>query len=200
MFCGGKHEIVSRYKKGDKMNKKIVYSIMLATQLIIPGSMIFQNEAVLRTGNPYKFKTAPVDPYDAMRGKYVALSVVAADVTYDGKRDIKPGQIVYPILEQDADGFARFKAVAFTRPLIGDYIEAKAGWISNGKLRLQLPFDRYYMNEYKAQQAQDLYRKYSTKNNQDAYVVVMVSKGRAVIKDLYVAGKPIAELAKSDEN
>jgi len=182
------------------MNTKIIYSLMLAAQLIIPGSMIVQNEAVLRAGNPYKFKTAPVDPYDVMRGRYVALGVAVDEVAIDSSKDIKRGQIVYAILEQDDTGFAKFKDVALKRPRDGDYIEAKAGWTGNGKLNLELPFDRYYMNEYKAPKAEELYRKYSSKDNQDAYIIVKVLKGRAVIKDLYVGGKPIADLVKGENN
>lgn len=58
------------------MNRNLLLALLVvlaAAQLAVPASMIVQRETVLTQGRVYKFKTAPVDPVDAFRGRYVAL-------------------------------------------------------------------------------------------------------------------------------
>ena len=46
---------------------------MVMVHLYVPAKMIFNKEAVLAQGKDYRFKTAPIDPYDPFRGKYIDL-------------------------------------------------------------------------------------------------------------------------------
>ena len=61
-----------------KLNKSLTIGIFVTVaflQLLIPIQMITSRERILDKGTLYKFRTRPVDPYDAFRGKYVALSI-----------------------------------------------------------------------------------------------------------------------------
>ena len=60
-----------------KKRKLLITSFILLclVQTAVPLSMIARREFTLRNGRVYKFKTAPVDPYDAFRGRFVALAV-----------------------------------------------------------------------------------------------------------------------------
>ena len=60
------------YKKQIKLTVLIIFIISLLT---VPLTMIKQQEKVLTQGVEYKFKTAPIDPYDYFRGRYVALGI-----------------------------------------------------------------------------------------------------------------------------
>jgi len=51
----------------------IVFVLVAFAQLAVPGSLIWKREHTLRQGNVWKFRTAPVDPVDVFRGRYVAL-------------------------------------------------------------------------------------------------------------------------------
>ena len=56
------------------MKSKLIIGLFLGVsfiQIITPLSMIIKRESVLKNGGQFKFKTAPVDPYDAFRGRYV---------------------------------------------------------------------------------------------------------------------------------
>ena len=55
----------------------IVFIIVAAIQAAVPGSMVWKREHTLREGSVWKFRTAPVDPVDAFRGRYVALQFEA---------------------------------------------------------------------------------------------------------------------------
>ena len=57
------------------------FAALALAQLAAPLLQIAKYEAVIAYGAEYKFKTAPVDPPDVLRGRYVALDFVAADLS-----------------------------------------------------------------------------------------------------------------------
>lgn len=172
---------------------------MFLAQWAVPASIIWRYETVLKDGKVFKFQTRPVDPYDAFRGRYVALGFTqeSAPLT-DPSRLPESGQRLCALVENDTNGFARIKGLVFERPPAGDYINVKIRYaVSPTNVLIQLPFDRYYMNEKLAPAAETAYREHSRRGGQqDAYVTVRVQNGRAVIEELYVAGKPIREFLK----
>ena len=60
-----------------KNNKYIIglFLCLFAVQIAVPVYMIVNREKTLVLGKQFKFHTVPVDPYDAFRGRYVALAV-----------------------------------------------------------------------------------------------------------------------------
>jgi uncharacterized membrane-anchored protein len=175
--------------------------VVFLAQLSAPISMIFGQERVLRTGTQYKFKTAPVDPYDAFRGRYVALAFENNFVPIAPSVLIENGTRVYAVLAVDPDGFARFDGFELRKPASGDYIETHALWTDEGKLHLNIPFDRYYMREELAPQAELAYREHSSNFGvHDAYVTVRVRFGRAAVEELFIDGKPIYDFLAETPN
>lgn len=166
---------------------------MALLQVGVPLSMIARREATLKNGQPLKFKTAPVDPYDAFRGRYVALNVEQNTFTATNAPDFVRNQPVFAIIGEDDDGFAFITDVTPRRPRQGHYIKARVWYRSGDELRIRFPFDRYYMNEKLAPEAERAYRDHSRRSQHDAYIRVRVSGGFAVLEELYVADKPIRE-------
>jgi uncharacterized membrane-anchored protein len=179
------------------MRSQIKFGLFVAMallQLAAPASMILSHERTLAAGAAYKFRTAPVDPYDAFRGRYVALSFERSEAKLAAGVSASPGQTVYATLEISDDGFAKFGVAALAPPKDLPYLKVKAGYSSgDGAINLQLPFDRFYMEETKAPAAEAAYRAHNRQGAQDAYVVVRVRDGGGVIEDLYVGGKPIRD-------
>ena len=177
----------------------LMVAIFLA-QWAIPASIIWRFETVLANGMVFKFKTQPVDPYDAFRGRYVALGFAQESVPWtwtDATQHSEHGQNLFALIENDTNGFARIKKLSAERPQTGDYIGVKIRYAMPPiNFFVQLPFDRYYMNEKLAPAAEEAYRQHARRGQQDAYVTVRVHNGRAVIEELYVAGKPIREFLK----
>ena len=170
-----------------------VFICVALLQLAVPLSMISRREVTLRHGRQYRFKTAPVDPYDAFRGRFVALGMENNSGPPAAGAQFSRGQKAYALIEEDGEGFARIAEVSPTRPREGGYITARVRYASGDTVHLGLPFDRYYMNERRAPQAERAYRDHSRRGNRDAYVAVRVRSGFAVLEELYVAGKPILE-------
>jgi len=178
------------------MNKRILFAVMVVAQLCVPAWMIASQETVLKKGTVYRFKTAPVDPYDAFRGRYVWLSTELRSAPYANKKEMFSGRTIYVVLEQNSEGFAAVKEVKLSPPQGEDYIKTKANYYYNQQVHFNLPLSRFYMNEQKAPQAERLYRENNRRDKRDAYITARVHKGSVVIEDLYVAGQPIMDYFK----
>lgn len=172
----------------------ILFALLALVQLAVPAWMIALHEIILRSGKIIRLRTAPVDPYDAFRGRYVQLGFEPNHAPLaNPSRTVTPRQTVYVLLAQGPDGFARFTGVAPTPPASGDYLQARVSYVADKEVFLQLPFSRYYMNEKLAPQAETAYRERSSRVAQDAYVTIRVKNGVGVLEELYLGGKPIRE-------
>ena len=177
--------------------------VIAAGHLAIPASMIHRQETTLSQGRAYKFKTRPVDPYDAFRGRYVALAFEQEHAPWRGTNPVPYRVRGYAGVVEGPDGFAVVREVSQQPPATGDFfkVQVNPGWGTNtGMAYFTMPFDRYYMEETKAPQAERAYWEQSNRRGQtnlSTYAVVRVRNGHAALADLYLAGKPINQHVKS---
>lgn len=176
----------------------------LVIQWYVPLSMIVSAEKVLSSGTLYRFRTAPIDPVDYFRGRYLVLNFEedeafpGDDYAWDSAKER-----AYVTLSADAEGFARFERVYRERPASGeDYIEvlARKHWDreKEGLLQLELPVDRFYMEEFKAPKAEEFYNSVMQDRNggrqeKEAWVEAKVLDGRMIVEELVVGNRPIRE-------
>ena len=183
------------------MKTRLIIGLFLCVafaQIVIPLSMIAKRESVLKNGVQFKFKTAPIDPYDAFRGRYVALRIEGNYVPTIKELRLSSGQTVYALIDIDNQGFAKFTTVATNRPHGKSYIQTKVRYISGDKVYLDLPIDRYYMEEKVAPAAERIYRQHAQRDKQDAYVVVRIKDGFAVVENLFVGGQRIEDAVRQE--
>lgn len=102
----------------------IVASAAFVLQAGILASMIIQREIILKQGELYKFKVAPVDPYDAFRGRYVAINLEGAG-PFRTDNEFPRGMNLYPSLVKDANGIASLTNLAIKPPAGSPYIKVK---------------------------------------------------------------------------
>lgn len=172
----------------------IAFAIIAVLQAAAPLKMIYDSEMTERHGTEYKFRTAPIDPTDPFRGKYITLdydinTIPTKDTTW--LRNEK----IYVSIAKDADGFAKVANVSREKPESGDYVFTKVTYYYTDDLHINLPFDRYYMEENKAHDAEVAYRKYNSNPGKfkPAYAIVALKGGNAVLKDVIIDGMPIKE-------
>ncbi|WP_234859516.1 GDYXXLXY domain-containing protein [Aquimarina aquimarini] len=172
----------------------IAFAIIAIAQIGVPLKMIYDNEDALQFGTAYKFKTQPIDPTDPFRGKYITLryemdSFETEDTTYVRGDNIK----VY--IENDDQGFAQ--AVAISKEEIAikkEYVEARVQSYYNGAVQFELVFNRFYMKETKAYEAEKAYNEISREQSEDdVYALIRLKKGNAVIENVIIAGMPIQD-------
>lgn len=174
------------------MNLRIVIFLIVAlAQLSVPASVLWRRDQTLKRGRVWKFKTAPVDPVDAVRGRYIALRFVAEEVPQP-EQAISTAS-VYAVLKTDENGFAKVDHLTPTR-VVGDdviKVESLSWWRENQHVRF--PFNRYWVTEANAPAAEKAYFANSRGGNENAYVTVRVHNGDAGIEDLFIDNQRLAD-------
>ena len=176
------------------------FILVALVQLYVPAKMIWDKENVIETGIEYKFKTAPIDPSDPFRGKYITLNYDENTAIVSDGQDWELGESIYVSLTTDNLGFAKIQSVSKTKPTDNEsFIKAKVRFSSgnsSNKLTIDYPFDRYYMEESKAYDAELIYRQSQQDTNQVTYALVSIKNGDAVLKDVLIDGTSIREILK----
>ncbi len=182
-------------------NNKIIlagFAIVVIAQLYIPVNMIVNNHLILSKGVELKFETAPVDPVDPFMGRYVLLQYSENKVKVENEKDWKPGQKIFVILTRNSDGFAQCSSASNDRPdpqML--YVKARVDYVStdgSNILTIYYPFDRFYMEETKAPEADSLYRLAQSDSTQTGWALVAIRDGDAVLKDVFIGGSSLKEL------
>jgi len=188
----------------------IVLIALAAVQFAVPVSLIRNKERILREGEVYRFLTRPIDPADPFQGRYVRLGFLHDRIAWpeDEEPDLDYKARIYAIVETGDDGFARFTGWSLKPPKDGSYLETRYGgqyrtWNqASGKneyqgLRIDIPFDRFYMDEAKAPRAETLARDATRSTN--CWVEVRILDGKAVIEDVFAEGLSLRVLAAEKE-
>lgn len=177
-----------------KMVRFSLFVVVALLQLSVPASAIWNRHRTFQQGRIWKFRTAPVDPVDAFRGRYIALRFEAEEFTQT--EDFSYGT-VYVTLKQNMEGFAEVDHVT-DKPESGDnVITARRGYSAAPKRRVYFPFDRYWVTEKDAAAADAAYARNTTRDKHNAYVTVRVRSGDAAIEDLYIDGQPLKEYLRT---
>jgi uncharacterized membrane-anchored protein len=186
----------------------ILFAVMVLAQLFVPLKMIFDREKVLNEGKTFKFKTAPIDPSDPFRGKYVTLNFAVNSFQVNDGESWREGQPVYVLLVEDTAGFAKIIDVAKELPSIGNnWLKARVSYTSvikdsattTDELYIEYPFERFYMEESKAPLAESMYWEAARDTTKITYASVNIQNGKAVLKDVFIGDVSIRELVKAKQ-
>ena len=187
----------------------IVLGILIVVQLAVPFSMIKGRENILRNGELFRFKTRPIDPADPFQGRYVRLGYKDdyIPLSEDQEPDLMYKEPIYVSIETDADGFARFTDWSRVPPVKGPFLKTrylgrKQEWNQKKQkhtykgMRLDIPFDRFYMDEAKAPRAEELAREATRTSN--CWANIRILAGKAVIEDVFAEGQSLRDLAAGE--
>ena len=181
------------------MKTKYILGLFLIVALLqasVPLKMIYDSEMTQSEGAEYKFRTEPIDPTDPFRGKYITLSFDTDELQTKDTTWVQ-NEKVFVYIEKDTAGFAKVREVSRTElNTDADYFIATVNYYADydKTLRIYFPFNRYYMEEGKALEAEQLYQRHSRRENaKPAYALVAIRNGNAVLKDVIVNNMPIRE-------
>ena len=177
------------------------FIIVAFIQLYVPAKMILDNEDVIKTGTVYKFKTQPIDPNDPFRGKYIVLRYEARNFKISNPNYWKRNEEVYVEFLINEDGYAKIKAITKKKPThTSAYVITKVDYVHNNSIGINYPFNRYYMEESKAYEAEVVYRDAQRDGLQTTYALVSIKNGAAVLKDVLINEVSIREIVKQRQN
>ena len=172
------------------------FAAVVAAQLAVPAWMIIDRERTLRYGQVFKFRTRPVDPADAFRGRYVWLGLEPQAVKVPADSHWLYNQKAFAVLGADTNGFAVVKRLERCKPLNEPAVPVRTRWFDDKKGEANLDWsvlDHYYMEEGKAPGAEAAYWRHSNLTNRTCHVTVRVLGASAVIEDLFIEGQPVHE-------
>lgn len=178
--------------------KRIIVITLLAVcivQLAVPAWMIKRRENTLKLGEVFHFKTQPVDPYDAFRGRFVALNFEAAVITnLTHTADYERRQRLYAKIVTNEQGYAEIESLHKNK-IEGTCIPVRYQWNS----RVTLPIDRFYLEESLAPEAERLYRQHNMRGaSSNTYAVVRIYNAFPVIEDLIIDGQSVYTYQSAD--
>ncbi|MBC7747545.1 MAG: GDYXXLXY domain-containing protein [Methylotenera sp.] len=142
-------------------NKKIIlliFILVVIAQFYVPLQMVFNQEDIMKTGTEFKFQTAPIDPYDPLRGKYITFFFKKREITVQNNIKWRSSETVFATLITYKNGFAKISSISKIKPKNSEsYIKTKIslGYM-NSKIIIDFPFNRYYMNEDSAKSRESL--------------------------------------------
>ncbi|GAB5559356.1 MAG: hypothetical protein SynsKO_10030 [Synoicihabitans sp.] len=182
---------------------RLFLGLLILIQFSVPLSMIMGRERILERGEVYRFVTQPIDPIDPFQGRYVVINPQQNFIAGSKAEQshLTPKQKGYALISTDSEGFAYFSSWTTVRPAEDDYLQTKIIGSSltreNGNrihrgMTIQVPFNRFYMDEMKAPAAEKLVADASRIG--ECWVQVRVYEGQAVIENVFVDGMEISEL------
>ncbi|NDP28725.1 MAG: GDYXXLXY domain-containing protein [Flavobacterium sp.] len=183
----------------------ILFLFVALAQLFVPSQMIYNQEDILNTGQIVKFQCEPIDPNDPFRGKYITLRFKESAIKVKNLKEWNSNETIFAKIEIAEDGFAKIKSISRTEPTDNSiYLKLKINYIADydyeHKMYLDFPFNRFYMNENKAKNAETVYAESTIDTTKVAYALVATKNGEAVIKDVLIDNISIKELAKANNN
>jgi len=180
----------------------VLFGIMVLAQLFVPLQMIFTAEDVVSEGTLFKLKTRPYDPKDPFRGNYIRLNFDIGTHSVMDTTEFNKGEKVYVFLRKDRDGYGQVAMLTKFQDEVNsdNYLEGtiRSVWISDGvaQITIQYPFERFYMEESKAPEAERVYREAARDSTRNTYALVSVRNGTGILQDVLIDGISISVLAE----
>ena len=174
-----------------------IFFIMIIAQWFVPLSMVVEQENVLTNGQLFKFKTVPIDPSDPFRGKYITLRFAETSFPVDTALHFQPGEDIYVVIANERE-YASIQSISREVPNTGEYVKAKVWYSgSDSEIEIKYPFDKFYLEESKAADAERAYWEANSDSTQVAYALVAVKNGTAALKDVIINEKSVVDLVKT---
>ncbi|WP_395741979.1 GDYXXLXY domain-containing protein [Prosthecobacter sp.] len=173
----------------------LLFGLVALAQWAAPLSQIWTHEQVLTQGTLIKLKCGAPDPYDPLRGRYLAVRPDQRDAAVPAGMKLEPGMTVYGTFTTGADGLATLSGLSLTPPADGAYLRLKAGYVYDNEVSIEWPFDRFYLNEKLAPEADKWFAE-NIRTTNGITAEVRILNGRAVLQDLSLDGKPFREILK----
>jgi len=185
----------------------ILLGALVAVQFAVLVGMINGKERILREGERVLFRTQPIDPHDPFQGRYVRLRFADDYVPLDPGETtgLNRRDTVYVTFATDTNSFVRFNGWRTAPPTSGAYLKTRylgehRNWNTGTRtstadgFRVEIPFDRFYMDEAKAPLAEQAVRDATRGTN--CWAAVRILNGKAVIEDVFVRGQSVRTLKR----
>lgn len=167
-----------------------LFILTALAQWAAPLFQIYQYERTLTHGTLIRLKCAAPDPYDPLRGRYLAVRPDQDEASFAIGAQLRTGQHVYATLRTTEDGLTHLHELHAQPPADEDYVRVIYLWESGDKGKISWPFDRFYLNETLAPEA-DVWFAESLRDAKGVIAEVRIHRGLAVLENLSFDGKSL---------
>lgn len=181
--------------------KKLIFiglMLMCLAQLAVPLWMVLSKENIEKQGIVYNFELRGVDPNDPFRGKYIILRPLETQGPCMAEDSLYNSGTRYATFKNDKNNLAKIDQLYKDPPNQEAYLEVQARRVRSKKdsstMSITYPFERYYMNEFKAARAERMTTATTRDSSSIAYAEVAIYKGESFVKGVKIDGKAIEEL------
>jgi uncharacterized membrane-anchored protein len=175
----------------------IIFGLAALAQWAVPLSQIRGYEQTLTQGTVIKLKCTAPDPYDPLRGRYLIVRPELQEAKVPEGMTVEPRTPIYATLTTGADGLATITHLSHEAPKSGDYIRLKTTFqLTNHTTGIEWPFDRFYINEKLAPEADKWFAE-NIRSETGIIAEVRLLRGQAVLADLSIEGQPFREILKA---
>jgi uncharacterized membrane-anchored protein len=179
-----------------------LFAVVATAQWIVPAGIIWESENALTNGEEFLFQTRPVDPADPFRGKYITLSFEENSIDLPKGLEVTEGDRVYVELGRNAEGYAVLRNIHKERPpdTGGSFMKASVEYVlrtpGEENVILKYSFEKFFLEESKASDAERVYWENSRDNQNKTYAVVMVHDGVPILKDVKINDRSITDIVR----
>lgn len=173
-----------------------LFTITALAQLAVPLWQIRTHENVLENGSVIRLKCRAPDPYDPLRGRFLAVTPADTSVKLPTIQAVSQGEPLLITFKMDAEGISHVESAVTTPPTDKPYVKVRATYSMLKECEFEWPFDRFYINEKLAPEA-DKWFSETVRNSSGVIAEVRVLGGRAVLSDLLFEGKSFREVLKA---
>ena len=178
-----------------KSKKRLaLFTVVAIVQLFAVLYMAWQWENTLQTGQRFLWETAPVDPYDAFKGRYIDLGFKESSAPVADGSHLSHGEKAYAIIDENEAGMAYISSISAQPPPGKPFVKVKVYYVDRGKAHVRLPFRRYYLPEHLAAPAEIAYRESAGKTGVAA---IRLKDGHGVVEELYISDKTLEEYLRT---
>ncbi len=178
----------------------IIFALAALAQWFVPLFGVWQHEQVIARGVTVKIRCFAPDPYDPLRGRYLAVS--PRETSAAAPPGLSSGEPVpvWATLTSAEDGLATIESLSL-EPVAGPTVirltARRNTWDDDqGTAFVRWPFDRLYLNERIAPEADRVMAERLRDESTVVVAEVRLLDGRAVLTDVLIDGKPIREIVK----
>ena len=184
----------------------VVFALAAVAQCVAPLAGVIGRERVARHGTSFRVRCDAPDPYDPFRGRF--LAVRPEQTTVAAPAGMPVGEIVtaWGVLAVGDDGLARIERLELAPSAGANVIRVRAVRHAGDRAQVRWPFDRFYLNERLAPEADAVVARAVRERRGPVGSVAATAAlpvaefrlldGRAVLVDVLLDGVSVRDLAK----
>ena len=146
----------------------------------------------------FDFKAEGYDPYDPGRGHFLALKVYPDKIDNAIAEKYAPGKTPYVLVGKDQNGLATITGFA-AAPGNTPCFKANQALVFGGRIERLYPFNRFYINEELAQDAERILEDAVNSKKTCVLRVKLYPDGASAVSSLLIDGRDIRELARAKQ-